>query len=168
MIQGDYQSPGGELAELRQYLASQLMWDPDRDPATIRREFCSGYYGPAADDVLAFLALMERAASDPNVHAFGAWDPRGTVTPEFVTEGISILSRARSRANTPEVANRVAKLLLPLWYMQLAFPDSYGLSAEDAEHVLSELRSVTEANAITHVREGGEPNMGAWIADIEE
>jgi len=166
MIQGDYQSPGGELAELRQYLAAQLMWDPQRDPAILRLEFCNGYYGPAADDVLEYLALMDRAAADPGVHAFGAWDPQDSVTPEFVSEGLAILTRARSRADGPEIANHVSKLLLPLWYMQLAYPDRYGLAKADAVHTVNEFRRVAEANHVTHVREG-DTQIEGWLAEME-
>jgi len=166
MVQADYQGPGGELAEVRQYLASQLMWDPSRDPGAIRLEFCNGYYGAAADDVLRYLQLMDEAAKDPNVHAFGAWDPKDTVTPEFVAKGLSMLTDARAKADSPEVANRVAKLLLPLWYMQLTYPDRYGLAMADAAQVVRDFKSVVEANHITFVREGAE-NMPAWVAEME-
>ena len=165
MVQGDYQSPCGELAELRQYLAAQLMWDPSRDPGMIRLEFCKGYYGSAADDVLDYLRLVDAAAKDPDVHAFGAWDPKDTVSPEFVAEGLKILARARSKAETPEIANRVSKLLLPLWYMQLIYPDRYGLDPAEAGQVLRDFKAVVEANNITHVREGGAANMASWLAD---
>ena len=166
MVQGDYQSPGGELAELRQYLASQLMWDPGRDPGMIRLEFCNGYYGAAANEVLAFLALMDRVAKKADIHAFAAWDPKDTVTPAFLAEGLQTLTRARARAKTPEVANRVARLLLPLWYMQLTHPDRYGLGATDASRTLGDFKSVVEANKITHVREGG-PNLSGWLAQMQ-
>lgn len=166
MVQADYQGPGGELAELREYLAAQLMWDPNRDPGAIRLEFCNGYYGNAANDVLDYLALMDGAASDPNVHAFGAWDPQNTVTPEFVAEGLRILTRARTRAETPDIDNRVAKLLLPLWYMQLTYPDRYGLAPADAAQVVRDFKAVVDANHITFVQEGAE-NMPGWLAGME-
>ncbi|MBN1341052.1 MAG: DUF4838 domain-containing protein [Phycisphaerae bacterium] len=166
MVQGDYQSPGGELAELRQYLAAQLLWDPKRDPMEIRREFCNGYYDKAAPDVLEFLALMDAQAKRPDVHAFAAWDPKDTTTPEFVSQGLAILARARSHANTPDVANRVDRLLLPLWYMQLTYPNRYALPADQAAQVLADVRRVAETSKITHVREGG-PSMPAWLAEMD-
>lgn len=154
------------MAELRQYLVAQLMWDPRRDPGMVRLEFCNGYYGPAAHDVLDYLALLDRTAQDPHLHAFGAWDPQTTVSPEFVAAGLQHLTRARTRADRPEIAQRVAKLLLPLWYMQLAYPDRYGLAPAQAPSILLEFRSVVQANRITHVREGGE-NMAGWLAEME-
>ncbi len=166
MIQGDYQSPGGELAEVREYLAAQLMWDPSRDPMQIRREFCAGYYGTAADHVLEYLALTDETARDPNVHAFGAWDPQNTVTPEFVAKGLEMLSRARAQAGSTEVANRVAKLLLPLWYMQLTYPERYALEPGDGARVVREVKAVIEANRITRVREGDE-DASVWLSQME-
>ncbi len=166
MVQGNYQSPGGELAELRQYLAAQLMWDPNRDPEMIRVEFCNGYYGAAANDVLSYLALADEAAKDANVHAFGSWDPKDTVSPQFVAEAIKILTRARTRANSEEVANRITRLFLPLWYMQLSDPDRYGLNPADAAQMLMEFRTAVEKNHVTHICEGGE-NVAAWLAAME-
>lgn len=57
MLQADIQSRGGELAELRQSLASQPMRDPNLDPMTIRSDFSKVYYGPATGDALEYLDL---------------------------------------------------------------------------------------------------------------
>ncbi len=166
MVQGNYQGPGGELAELRQYLAAQLMWDPTRDPMALRQEFCRGYYGRAADDVLTYLALADREAERPDVHAFAAWDPQTTTRPEFVAEALAVLARARDSAGTAEARSRVEKALLPLWYMQLAFPDRYGLASTDAPALLEEFARVVEANAVTYSCEGGD--IRAWIEGVRE
>lgn len=164
MVQADYQGPGGELAELRQYLAAQLMWDPGRDPGAIRLEFCNGYYGNVAGDVLRYLSLLDEAARRPEVHAFGAWDPSTTVPPELVSKGLAILEPARARAGSPQIANRIGKLLVPLWYMQLTWPDRYGLDPAEAGQVVSDFAAVAKENGITFVAEGGAPNMAGWLA----
>lgn len=165
MVQCDYQSPGGELAELRQYLAAQLMWDPNREPKEIVREFCRGYYGAASVDVLGYLALANKEAESPQVHAFGAWDPKGTVSPTFVAKGLKFLERTRLRTLRPEETNRVERLLLPLWYMQLTYPDEYGLPAIRASDLLKEFRRIVKANNITHISEG--ESIEAWLARME-
>lgn len=166
MIQGNYQGPGGELAELRQYLAAQLMWDPTRDPIALREEFCRAYYGGAADDLLAYLALADREAQRADVHAFGAWDPQDTTRPEFVAEALTVLTRARDRAATAETRNRVEKAMLPLWYMQLAFPDRYGLAAAEAPALVEDFARVVKANAITYHCEAGD--MRVWIEGVRQ
>jgi hypothetical protein len=155
MIQGDYQSPCGELAELRQYLSAQLMWDPTQDPMTIRREFCQGYYGLAAADVLEYLALLDKYSDDPDskLVAFCAWDPSKTVPVEMVTDGLKILTAAREKSDSPEIANRIDKLLIPLWYMQLTYPNMYHLASENAMSVISRFEAVAKANNMTHISE---------------
>ena len=75
MVQCNHCGSGGELAEYRTYLCSQLLWDTSRDPMAIRKEFCEGYYGSAANDVMEFLALMDKQAENPDKHVFGVWDP---------------------------------------------------------------------------------------------
>jgi hypothetical protein len=144
------------------------MWDPERDPAAIRVEFCQGYYGPAAGDVLEYLALMDGAAADPEVHAFCSWDPQGTVTPAFVSDGLEMLARAGASADSPGIANRVDRLRLPLWYMRLTYPDRYGLSPADGARLLEEFKRVIAANRIDHIGEGfSGPNMPRWLAQMK-
>ena len=163
MVQCDYQGPGGELAELRQYLVSQLLWDPKRHPMEIRREFCRGYYGPAADDVLQFLALMDKLSDDRSKHAFGAWDPKDTVPPSFVAEGLQVLNRAKSRTDDAQIVNRIEKLMLPLWYMQLTYPDIYSL--KDTPNLLRDFERVVNANSISFVCESR--SMQDWLAEMK-
>ncbi len=163
MVQANYQGPGGELAELRQYLAAQLLWDPTRDPTEIRREFCDGYYGTASAQVQAFLSLMDREAARSDTHAFGAWDPSTSVRPQFVKEGLDTLQSARERCSSDQQRGRVDKLMLPLWYMQLQWPEKYGLNASDAPGLVARFRKVVERFGITHVCEGGAPNMAGWL-----
>ncbi len=166
MVQCDYQSPGGELAELRQYLSAQLMWDPSQNPMTLRQDFCRGYYREAATDVLEYLKYLDDFATKPELHAFGAWEPKNTVPPELVTNALNILSRAYSAATDDEVRNRINKLMLPFWYMQLTYPDYYGVSDNDAVNIWRQTKQTIEANGITHVREGG-ANVDSWITEMD-
>lgn len=166
MVQGDYQASGGEMADLRAYLAAQLLWDPSREPIELRREFCKGYYGPAADAVLELLAVMDEYPRDPNVHAFASWDPATTVPPDMVKRSLEILARARGLAESPEYVNRVEKLLLPFWYMQLSAPEKYGLAPTDAPALVDDCRRVIQANGILFVSEGGA--IEGWLNEMSK
>jgi hypothetical protein len=166
MVQANYQGPGGELAELRQYLSAQLMWDPDQDPAALREDFCRGYYGSAAAGGLRFLALMDELGRDPGRHAFGAWDPSTSIPPEFIAEALPMLHRARAEADTPLSAARVNRLLLPLWTMQLTWPTRYGLRPADAAQVVADVQAVVQQHGITHVAEGAAGAAG-WLAGLQ-
>lgn len=166
MVQANYQGPGGELAELRQYLSSQLMWDPSRDPISIREEFCKGYYGKAAKPALEFLALMDKFAKDPNVHAFGAWDPKGTVSDKMIIEGMPILEKALAADSNPDVNRHVRKLMLPLWMMQVSFPDQYHLAPEQKPAVMEKIKKISEECGITYLNEGNGSGVSGWLPSL--
>ncbi len=59
-----------ELHELRTYLVSKLLWDPDTDIEKHIREFCDAYYGEAADDVINFIYYFEDAIKGYNAASF--------------------------------------------------------------------------------------------------
>ncbi len=167
MLQGDIQSGGGELAELRQYLASQLMWDPTLDPMSIREDFCKGYYGPAAKEALAFLALMDDFGKNTKFHIpMNGWKPEEVTPPDFVARGLAILNKAYKKAGDDVIRNRVDKLLLPLWYMQLSWPDRYGLSNAEGRALTARVKGVMEKNAIDTISEGP-PNAADFIRRME-
>ncbi|MHB1001150.1 MAG: DUF4838 domain-containing protein [Armatimonadota bacterium] len=165
MVQGNYESSGGELAELRQYLSAQLMWNPSNDPKAIIREFCRGYYGAASVDVLAYITLMDRAAARSDVHSFAAWDPKDTATSKFIADGLKLIERARKRTLTKEESGRVDRLLLPFWYMQLTYPDVYGLDSSKAADIVKEFRRIVKASNITRIREGAD--IEPWLKEME-
>jgi len=165
MVQANYQGSGGELAELRQYLAAQLMWEPGQDAERIILDFCHGYYGSAASEVLQYLALLKEAAANPELHAFAAWDPANTVPIELVRDGIKILARGLDHAPDQIVRQRVERLLLPLWYMQLTYPERYGLAAADAPQLVAEFARMAERDKITYINEG--KMMDAWLAEMK-
>jgi hypothetical protein len=177
MIQGDYQSPGGELAEIRQYLSAQLLWDPSQDPMAIRKDFCDGYYGPASAEAIGFLALYDQLANKEGLHGYGSWNPPDVADPEFVKSGLAILNRALGKANDDVYRNHIEKLMMPLWFLQLCWPDRYGASKDDCRALLARFKEVVKRNGIVNVSEayvvnndGTSPlvqNMDDFIAGLE-
>ena len=167
MVQCNYQGPGGELAELRQYLAAQLMWDPTQNPMEIRDDFCRHYYEEAAPQVLEFLQQMDRLGAGP-AHAFAVWDPQSIVSPECCRQALQTLEPARGAGNAT-VRNRVGKLMLPFWYTMLLNPAKYGLSDPEAAAVWQQARETLVDNKITFILEGGLPNGDAagWILELD-
>lgn len=61
--QGAYMAAGpiADLPELRVYLISKLLWNPDLDPEEIVEDFAYGYYGPGAKAVLNYLKCVTEA-----------------------------------------------------------------------------------------------------------
>lgn len=152
-VQGQWNSPGGELVELRTYLVAKLLWDPNLNEMALRKEFCQGYYGKSSPDVMRYLALMDTAAEDKTIHGYGNWDPSRTVKPEFVAEGLKIMASALRKANNADVRKRIEVLRLSMWYMQLQWPERYALNVADGPKIINEFRRVAAENDITHIHE---------------
>jgi hypothetical protein len=65
MIQGNYVSTGGDAAVLKNYVWRTLLQDPSRSVSELTAEFCQGYYGPAAPEVLAYVNALENSVRLP-------------------------------------------------------------------------------------------------------
>jgi len=52
---------GGEFAELRAYMISKLMWNPDIDINALMNDFLQGYYGAAAKPIRTYIDEMKEA-----------------------------------------------------------------------------------------------------------
>ena len=52
---------GGDLSELRTWMVSKLMWNPDADPDSLMNTFVTGYYGDAAPYIQKYISMQEGA-----------------------------------------------------------------------------------------------------------
>ena len=66
--QGDAWCDAGDLAPLRAWVISHLLWDPTLDDRALIREFLEGYYGPAADALQEYIDLSHDLAEDSGVY----------------------------------------------------------------------------------------------------
>jgi len=58
-------------ADMTYWVLMRAMWDPTRTADDLIRDFCAHCYGPAADAIVQYVALLERAYSqDPHRQAF--------------------------------------------------------------------------------------------------
>ncbi|MFN8241963.1 MAG: DUF4838 domain-containing protein [Bacteroidales bacterium] len=53
-----------DLCELKQYLISKLLWDPDINADSVVTRFCNLYYGPASPSILEYHHLAEKTVAD--------------------------------------------------------------------------------------------------------
>lgn len=54
-------SRGGDFTEMRTWIVSKLMWNPEADVDSLMRHFMDGYYGPAAPYLYEYEKLLEGA-----------------------------------------------------------------------------------------------------------
>lgn len=113
---------GGELAELRSWMLARLLWDPQRDPQALIREFLGAWYGAAAPAMQQYLDLEHREVRLP---------PQGLGKSMFLYRGPAFspafrpqagrlfdsMDAATRQAGEDEQARRVRKERLSLeWY----------------------------------------------------
>lgn len=74
--EGAYAGPGAEMAEMRNWVLAQLLWNPKQDDRKLIREFLDGYYGaPSAKPILEYLELLQDASKDFYLGCFLRKDP---------------------------------------------------------------------------------------------
>ena len=110
---------GGEFAELRAYLISKLLWDPEANVDTLMNDFLRGYYGAAAKPIRQYIDEMREALlkSGQPLRIFGTPNEAATsyLTPSLIQRYEYLLDEAeRAVANTPDVLERVRIARLPL------------------------------------------------------
>lgn len=93
-----FAAKGADFAELKGWLFSKLMWNPDLPAQPLVEKFCRAYYGPAADAVLAYIALVHRQEIDESRKA---WDYAVTVEnlpygDAFYAEAAKLIDAARA------------------------------------------------------------------------
>ena len=52
-----WMTPGAENAAMRTWIIARMLWDPSLDPEKLVREFAEGCYGPAVEQIIAYIKL---------------------------------------------------------------------------------------------------------------
>lgn len=110
---------GGEFAELRTYLISKLLWDPNTNVDTLMNDFLHGYYGAAAPPIRKYIDTMREALlkSGAPLRIFGSPNEAATsyLTPALISEYEKLFDEAEAVVDTvPELLERVRIARLPL------------------------------------------------------
>ena len=116
--QGDTCSGAGELAPLRAWVLSHLLWEPATDDRALIREFVRGYWGAAAaPHILRYIALVNEppAAGAVPVGCYhadcGGWMPPATLVAAALA--MERAAEAAAAAGEPYAARVRRELLTP-------------------------------------------------------
>ena len=171
--QGGFQSPGGELQELRTWLLGKLLWDPDADVEQLMATFLDGYYGLAAPLLHQYIDLMHDSVEGTGTY-LGCYCPTDApfLSPKVLAEAGTLFDRAEEAASDDAVLHRrVRTARMGLLYVALVQSAS-GYREEAGSLVvqqpadaarLKELEADARAAGVTHIREG-KPNLKEWLA----
>ncbi|MEJ5962195.1 DUF4838 domain-containing protein [Pedobacter immunditicola] len=152
MEQGNYQSPGGEFAELRTYLLSRLLWDPDSDVDSIVNDFTSNYYGKSSQYILQYFKFLHsQITAESHIH-IGLKAQDSIFSIEFINQSLVIFEKAKKVANDDEILSRVQLASLPVLYLKCKrFPR---LAFNDGTYM--KFRKIVKQHGITKYSESGE------------
>lgn len=117
-------SRGGDFAELRAYLVSKLMWNPEANVDSLMQHFLHGYYGEAAPYFYQYIKVMEGALigsgqrlwiyDSPVSHKYGM------LKPELMRRYNALFDKAeKAVADNEQLLKRVQRARLPLQYSEL-------------------------------------------------
>ena len=124
--EGNYESPGGELAELRAWVLAKLLWDPYQDFEALVADFLDGFYGAAAPHIKEYIDLVQAKAAKTLQFMSCYMDstpPRNQSylnEPDMVEKALEILAKAEeSVRDNPDYLWRVRLARLPIDYVRL-------------------------------------------------
>lgn len=117
-------SRGGDFAEMRTWMVSKLMWNPEADTDSLMKTFLHGYYGDAAPYLYKYTQVMEGALigsgqrlwiyDSPVSHKFGM------LKPELMRRYNDLFDKAeKAVAGDSTLLARVQRTRLPLLYSEL-------------------------------------------------
>jgi hypothetical protein len=139
MLQGAYQSPGGDNSAMRSWVWAKKLWDPSLDSKELMRDFVFGYYREAAAPMWEYTTMLwdmwQENHSKPkgqNLMLCGIRyypDSLFLDSGHFLTKARILMRRAETLATSPETSRRLAAARFPVLYLavsqEIGFVDYY-------------------------------------------
>ena len=163
MEQAAYQGRGGEFAELRAYLISKLLWNPDCNTDNVITDFIYGFYGRSGRYIKQYFDLLH-SQINTNTHIHLGLSPADPIfTDDFVTASVKLFEEAAKVADNNEIVNRVEVASLPILYLKCQ--RAPGLAKYDGSY--EKFCSITKREGITYYSEAGEQQRIQFHKNVE-
>ncbi len=174
-----YYTKGSELAELRTWIIAKTMWNPKYDTDKAIDEFLAGFYGAAAPQLRAYIALMHKPVlDDPNMHIFIWTKPDAPyLNDKAIAEAARIFDEAeKAVAGDPVLLHRVQVARLPIMYVQIVnsrqgFKEEgnelVDTATEDEGELLKRFEAIARKEGLTMIREHHQHgNLDGWLKSV--
>jgi hypothetical protein len=163
MEQAAYQGRGGEFSELRAYLISKLLWNPDCNGDDVVNDFMYGYYGRAGKYIRQYYDLLHGLIT-PETHIHFNLSPDDQIFSEqFIHDSYEILEEAKKVAENNEMLRRIELASLPILYLKCL--RSPLLAKYDGTY--ASFCDITEREGVTIYAEAGEPQRKSFHRFME-
>jgi len=164
-LQSSYETFGGELADLRTWVFSKLLWKPDSDVNELIKEFCDYYYGDASRSVQKYIRVLHKIHQKVG----GELLVKSSVNekylhPEFLHYLEAILEDGVKKVeNDPIYKDHVIKLLSGIDYVRIIRGDN----DKNIEKSRERFKYFLEDENINYFSEGGKIETIKKIIDID-
>lgn len=134
--EGTYNGPGGDMSELKDYVISALMLNPNQNPDILIQSFLIYYYGPAALSILNYMNVVHDSAVDLGVYVGENFPVSAKfLTPTVVLSAAQAFMDARSSVPAESLyGEHVRRSSMSIYYVCLlrwselnAFASSQGI-----------------------------------------
>ena len=163
MEQAAYQSRGGEFAELRAYLISKILWNPDCNTEEVVNDFLAGYYGRSGKYIRQYFDLLQSLVTPENHFPYGIQTDDEIYSPSFISKASELFLEAEKVADNDDILHRVELTELAILYLKckrMPFESRIDGSYE-------KFCRITEREHVTHYAESGEPQRQAFHLMME-
>jgi hypothetical protein len=163
MEQAAYQSRGGEFAELKAYLISKLLWNPECNVNEVVNDFMYGYYGRSGKYIRQYYDLIQGQITT-NTHIHLGLKPDDPIfAGDFVQQASKLFKEAEKVADNADILRRVEMASLPLLYLKCRKNPTF--SRVDGTYL--KFNTIVKREGITHFAEEGTPNVEAFHHWVE-
>jgi hypothetical protein len=157
MEQAAYQSRGGEFSELKSYLISRLLWNPDCNTEEVIDDFMYGYYGRSGKYIHRYFDLLQSRIT-PETHIHIGLKPDDKIfSDDFVNESVQLFEKAKIVADNNEILHRVEMASLPVLYLKCKRTPVIARNDGTYEN----FKRIAQREKVTHYAEG-------WTAELVE
>jgi hypothetical protein len=131
--QGSGTTQDSEFGELRTYLISKLLWNPNLDIDSLENDFITGYYGNAGKYIKMYIDFitsnLKKSGGKLWIYDNPVAEKKYFLTPAYMADYNRIFDEAENSVNTePEYLQRVKIARLPLTYAALEQAKVAGIS----------------------------------------
>ena len=119
--EAQYESLGGEFADMKSWVLSKLLWNPNLDTNDLVAQFITDYYGPAATYIQQYFDLCQSLVKDDTVMGIYIGENHPIFSDEFVVEAKNLLTQAREAVAEcdDDMRLRVDMVALQIDYLRL-------------------------------------------------
>ena len=174
--QGNYQSRGGEMAELRAWVLAKLLWKAELDDKALINEFLEGYYEQAAPFIRKYIDLMHDEVEKRNFYLSIFLPPTSAfLTLEVLVKAEELFQQAeKAVADKPDLLKRVELAHLPVRYVSIMRWPELQAGAQSAKlnwplpssrlDAIADFERVCKDNGVTQLAESATRKV-SWLRE---